>query len=117
MRFLKASVIIMGVLIVIGTVVLVVGIINRSNRSTGDDSSVSVTRAGKTIHMPLGLPAGSTLDQVSPGARGVVLRVTVPGEGPVVYIVPWGGGQAVRITLGAGPATPPAAPKGAPAKP
>lgn len=117
MRFLKASVIIMGVLIVIGTVVLVVGIINRSNRGTGDTAPAPVAQAGKTVHLPLGLPAGSTLDQVSPGARGVVLRVTVPGEGAVVYLVPWNGGRAVRITLGAGPATPPPAPKGVPAKP
>lgn len=116
MRLLKASVIVMGVLIVIGTVVLVIGIINQSGRSGRTDAQAPVADIAKALRLPLGLPAGTTLDQVTPGARGVVLRVTVPGEGPVVYVVPWGGrGRVVRITLGT--EMPPPAAKPVPTKP
>jgi hypothetical protein len=114
MRFLKASVIVMGVLIVIGTVVLVVGIVNQSGRIGGVDPERRTSDIGNLLDLPLGLPAGATLEQATPGARGVVLRVNVPGEGTVVYLVPWDGrGRVVRITLGAGAK----APSGAPAKP
>ena len=113
MRLLKASVIVMGVLIIIGTVVLVVGIINQSQK-VGGKGPVTAD-VGTAVHVPLGLPTGATLDQVTPGARGVVLKVTVPGEGPAVYLVPWDGqGRVVRITLGKGAATPS---RNAPAKP
>lgn len=114
MRLLKASVIVMGILIIVGTVVLVVGLINRSGNLTGGGTQ-PVVDAGKALPLPLGLPQGATLDQVSPGEGGVVLRLTVPGEGPVVYIVPWSGrGRIVRITLGTKPAD---SAKGAPTKP
>ncbi len=118
MRLLKASVIVMGVLIVIGTVVLVVGIINQSNKVGRAGGTAAARDFGETTDLPLGLPDGATLDQVTTGTGGVVLKVTVPGEGPAVYVVPWRGGRVLRITLGKGRAATGGAPaKGAPAKP
>lgn len=81
----------MGVLILVGSVALVVGLVNKA----GDVApSVDLTR---TIRVGLGLPKGATVESVTTTRERIVLLVKLPDGGQVVWVVPAAGGAPLRI--------------------
>lgn len=88
LKALKAAVVVMGVLIVLGTVTLVVVAVNRA-------ATVPASRVAATLRAP----AGSRI--VGLAAVGPRLAVALHGGGPdrVVLVDPATGREAGRITL------------------
>ena len=92
---LKFVVIGMAVLIVVGVAALGYGLATRGG---------SIARAPadpqQALAVPLGLPAGTEVKQIAMGERGVAIHVTIPGQGPWVYVVPLtGSGPILRIAV------------------
>ena len=112
MQFLKALVVIMGVLIIAGFAVIGVELYKRMNdpdrRATAQAETERVV-TGKTEEVGLDLPAGSRMgDPVAVGNR-VVFRVTVPDSADRLFVIdPRSGAITATVTTGSvttGPGT------------
>ncbi|MDQ2103260.1 hypothetical protein [Azospirillum isscasi] len=105
MQFLKALIVIMGVMIIAGFAILGVELYKRINdpeRRSGAETERAAGPAGKTEEVALGLPAGARLgDPVAVGNR-IVFRVTIPDAADRLYVMdPRTGAVAVTVTTGA----------------
>ncbi len=105
MQFLKALVVIMGVMIIAGFAILGVELYKRMSdpdRRSGTEAERTVLPAGRTEEITLGLPAGARMgDPVAVGNR-VVFRVTIPDAADRLYVMdPRTGVIAVTVTAGA----------------
>ncbi len=108
MKFLKALIVIMGVLIIAGFAVIGVELARRFSDPDrrADTADRVVVPAGRSDEVALGLPPGSRIgDPVAAGNR-VLFRVTVPdGEDRLYVMDPRSGAITVTVTTGtaAGP--------------
>ncbi|AWJ84885.1 hypothetical protein TSH58p_15960 [Azospirillum sp. TSH58] len=105
MQFLKALIVIMGVMIIAGFAFLGVELYKRINdpeRRSGADAERAALSTGRTEEVTLGLPAGARMsDPVAVGNR-VVFRVTIPDAADRLYVMdPRTGAIAVTVTAGA----------------
>ncbi|WP_353857549.1 hypothetical protein [Azospirillum formosense] len=105
MQFLKALVVIMGVMIIAGFAILGVELYKRisdpERRAAAETERVAAP-AGRAEEVALGLPAGARLgDPVAVGNR-VVFRATIPDAADRLYVMdPRTGAIAVTVTAGA----------------
>lgn len=80
MRALKALVIGMGVLIVIAVVVLIVGVMNRSDKSTAaENAGPGAVPPTSFSPQSILLPPGAEISETRIGDGRVVLRLALPG--------------------------------------
>lgn len=102
MRALKASVIIMGVLIVLGVIVLVFALVSRIGEEAADTETAGLPSQSPVDLVALGLPEGTAVRRVVPNGATVILHLAVPGQGEWIYIVPaQGAGTIVKIAVSA----------------
>ncbi|MCW2236469.1 hypothetical protein [Azospirillum canadense] len=116
MQFLKALVVIMGVLIIAGFAVIGVELYKRMNdpsrgnpganpsanpSANADPDRVATTPAGRTEEVGLDLPPGTRMgDPVAVGNR-VVFRVTIPDGVDRLYVMdPRSGAISTTVTTG-----------------
>ncbi len=108
MQFLKALIVIMGVLIIAGFAVIGVELYKRMNdpnrgnpSANADPDRVATTPAGRTEEVGLDLPPGTRMgDPVAVGNR-VVFRVTIPDGADRLYVMdPRSGAISTTVTTG-----------------
>ncbi len=104
MKFLKALIVIMGVMIIVGFAVIGVELYKRmSDPDRRADATVDrvAVPAGKIDEVGLDLPAGSRIgDPVAAGNR-VLFRVTLPDNSDRLYVMdPRSGAITTTITTG-----------------
>ena len=105
MRALKFLVVVMGVLIVMGTVTLVVLIIQRAGGTQATSGRADVM-AGAVATLALGEPAGTRIVGLTATADRLVLRLERDGLERVVFIDPKSNQVTGQVILGR-PTTPP----------
>ncbi len=100
-KMLTASVIIMGVLILAGTVALVIGIMRRVNSTSGAPRTAARDPA-KGVLVRLKLPGETKVRSLTRTDKGLAILLTIPGRGDWIYVVPTDGdGPIVRIAVSA----------------
>jgi hypothetical protein len=100
---LKAAVTIMGVMLVVGTIVLIAGIIWKASQLPADSGSSAGGPAGAFEALDIVVPAGSVVGSVVIG--GDRMAVTVEGAESEIIIVDLRRGEIVgRVRLTPGPA-------------
>jgi hypothetical protein len=80
MRALKVLIVVMGVMLVGGTVTLVVLLINRAGRAPAAPTSVAASGPG-TARGVVELPAGARIESTSTTGDRLVVRVSLPDGG------------------------------------
>lgn len=96
----------MGVLIIVGSVVLVVGLVNQVGGAGGDAKPVKADFANAPV-MKLGLPKSTLVRRMVASGDRLFVHVSVPGEGDWIYVVPLAGGPPLKISVsGSSPAKP-----------
>lgn len=98
MRALKALVIILGIVIVVGTTVLVTVIIQRGSRLAGAPASAPAATAGPAkagASHALALPAGAKVLESRLGEGRVLLRAALPDGGEALFVFDAATGKAV----------------------
>ena len=95
MRALKVAVVVMGVLIVLGTVGLVVGIARRSTPPVA-----AVTAPPSTVSATLEEPAGTRIVGIVGVRNRLAVQLQGGGNDRVLLIDPLTGGVTGRISLG-----------------
>lgn len=103
MKALKAAIVIMGVLIVVGVAVLVAELIKRSNdpehRAAAEDRPAAATTTPAAT--ALGLPAGARIADMVPVGNRLVVRVVVPDREERLYVLdPRTGAVTVALSTG-----------------
>ncbi|MBK3735960.1 hypothetical protein GAY29_23225 [Azospirillum brasilense] len=105
MQFLKALIVIMGVMIIAGFAFLGVELYKRINdpeRRAAMDAERATAAAGRTEEVTLGLPAGARLGEPVAVGNRVVFRVTIPDAADRLYVMdPRTGAIALTVTAGA----------------
>lgn len=108
MRFLKALVVIMGVLIVIGVAVLAVELYKRSNdpervaeKAAEKAAAAAVLAAGHGA--ALGLPQGARIGEILPLGPRLAVKVSLPGGDDRLYLLDPRTGTASALLTTAGP--------------
>jgi hypothetical protein len=110
-RTLITLVIVMGVLIIVGSVVLVVGLVNQLG-TAGDAARAARVEVAKAPVLRLGLPKGTQVRRMVAAGDRLMVHVTLPDGGDWIYVVPLSGGRALRIAVtGGAPATTGKSPK------
>ena len=102
MKFLKALIVIMGVMIIVGFAVIGVEIYKRmTDPSRADTADRVVVPTAKIDEVGLDLPAGSRMsDPVAAGNR-VLFRVTLPDGADRLYVMdPRSGAITTTVTTG-----------------
>lgn len=98
MKALKAAVVIMGILIVVGVTVLIMELANRNrdpDRRAGDDGFARV------VETSLDLPDDSAITEMVVAGNRLALRVTLPQGGDRVYLVdPRTGAVTAMVSTG-----------------
>jgi uncharacterized protein YpmB len=103
LAFLKASIIVMGILIVAAVALLVYQLVWRS---TALVRSVPPDAANAAV-LRLGLPQATQVRTMTLSDRTLALHLAVPGQGEWIYVVPLAGeGRILKIAIGAGDAKP-----------
>jgi hypothetical protein len=105
-RFLKALIVIMGVLIVIGVTVLCIELVRRMNdpdrqaeKATEKASAASPT--GVVRATALGLPTGTRIGEVVVVGNRLVIKISLPAGDDRLYIVdPRTGAASELLTTG-----------------
>jgi hypothetical protein len=97
-RKLRTLVIFMGFLIIVGSVVLVVGLVNQIG-GAGGDAKLTKTDFAKAPVMKLGLPKSTLVRRMIASGERLFVHVSVPGEGDWIYVVPLAGGPPLKISL------------------
>lgn len=101
-RTLITLVITMGVLIIVGSVVLVVGLVNQLGSAGGAAQALKVDIAAAPV-LHLGLPKETIVRRMLAAGDRLILHVTIPGSGPGtgdwIYVVPLIGGTPLKISL------------------
>ena len=99
MKLLKASVIIMGVLIVLGIIVLIAAVAMRGNTLMSAPEPVALNPS-KAVIERLNLPEGSEVRQMISRADTIVLLVRIPDRGDWIYFLPLSkGGKLTAIAV------------------
>lgn len=84
MKALKAAVVIMGLLIVVGVTILIMELANRNRdpdrRAGGDDP-------GRIAETDLGLPDDAAISEMVVVGNRLAIRVTMPQGGDRVYLI------------------------------
>ncbi len=100
-KLLTASVIVMGVLILAGTVALVIGIINRADKS-GLAGLATAPDPAKGLLVRLKLPEETKVRSMTRTDKGLAVLLAVPGRGEWIYVIPTdGAGPIVKIAVSA----------------
>lgn len=103
MRFLKAAVIIMGVLIIAGVAVIVAEIVKRASSRAASPAPVAADTT-HPVETAVPLPPGSTVTTVTTTSDRIVLHVTVAGQPDRLLILdPHSAALRATVTLGATP--------------
>ena len=101
-RTLITLVITMGVLIIVGSVVLVVGIVNQVGGAGGAAQAVKVDIAAAPV-LHLGLPKETVVRRILAAGDRLILHISIPGSGRSagdwIYVVPLAGDTPLRISL------------------
>lgn len=98
---LKTSVIVMGVLILLGLGAVVYGVVTRTQSAFKGEELPDLAKAAV---VKLGLP-GAQVKAVTVSDRTLALHLAVPGQGEWVYVIPLTGeGRVLKIAIGAGEA-------------
>ena len=104
MRFLKALVVIMGVLIVVGVAILAVEIAKRMNdpeRAAEKAAEKASATIGAVKGTALGLPQGARIGEVLNIGPRLVVKVSVPGGDDRLYLLdPRSGAVSGLLTTG-----------------
>ncbi|MEQ8696325.1 MAG: hypothetical protein RLT05_07165 [Bauldia litoralis] len=99
-KMLTASVIVMGVLILAGTVALVIGIMKRAD--SNGIASRPVPDAAKGVLVRLKLPQDTKVRSMTRTDKGLAILFAIPGKGDWIYLVPTeGDGPIVKIAVSA----------------
>ena len=98
MRGLKVAVVVMGVLIVLGTIGLAVGVIRRAN-SPAQPVAVALT-VPAVVNAVLKEPEGTRIAGIAALADRLAVQLQGGGVDRVVLIDPRTGAEAGRIALG-----------------
>lgn len=105
MRFIKALVVIMGVMIVVGVAILAVEIAKRMNdperaaEKAAEKNAVSLSAGGKGA--ALGLPQGARIGEVLTVGTRLVVKVSLPAGDDRLYLLdPRAGSASVLLTTG-----------------
>lgn len=110
-RTLITLVIVMGVMIIVGSVVLVVGLVNQLGTAADAERAARVEIAKAPV-VRLGLPKGTQVRRLHAAGDRLVLHVTLPDGGDWIYVVPLAGGSALKVAVtGGAPSTTGKAPK------
>ncbi|WP_448203068.1 hypothetical protein [Azospirillum sp. sgz302134] len=103
MKFLKALIVIMGVLIIVGFAVIGAELYKRMNdpeRRAAADAE-RVVPAAKAEEVGLDLPAGARMSDPVPVGNRVLFRVTVPDGADRLYVMdPRNGAITTTVTTG-----------------
>lgn len=99
-KLLTASVIIMGVLILAGTVALVIGVLRRAETTGAADRFAADPAKGVIVRLKL--PEETKVRSMTRTDKGLAILLTIPGRGDWIYVVPTeGGGPIVKIAVSA----------------
>ena len=89
MRALKASIVVMSVLIVAGLIVVGVTLYNRAvvgdTTTAKTDTTAEPARPFGTVD--LNLPAGATVRQTTISGRRLVVTISIPESGQWIYVI------------------------------
>jgi hypothetical protein len=97
---LKTSVIVMGVLIVLGLGAVVYGVISKTQSAF---KLAEPLDAAKAAVVQLGLPAQTQLRSMAVSERTLVLHLAIPNQGEWIYLVPLSAeGRLLKIPIGPG---------------
>jgi hypothetical protein len=101
-KMLTISVIVMGVLILAGTVALVIGVMRRSE-STSTAARTTAPDPDKGMLVRLNLPEATKVRSMTRTDKGLAILIAIPGRGDWIYVVPTSGnGPIVKIAVTAG---------------
>jgi hypothetical protein len=104
LALIKASVIVMGVVIVLGVGYLAFSLAGRSSAPALRAPPIDAARAAI---VNLGLPAETKVRTMTLSDRTLALHLAVPGQGEWIYVVPLTGeGRILKIAIGAGETKP-----------
>ena len=103
-RTLITLVVVMGVMIIVGSVVLVVGLVNQLG-TAADAARAAQVEIAKAPVLRLGLPKGTQIRRLATAGDKLVLHVTLPDAADWIYVVPLSGGSAVKIAVTGGAAS------------
>ena len=104
LALLKMSVIVMGVLILVGLGAVVYGVITKTGGAMRAAEQLDV---GNAVVLRLGLPAQTQVRAMSVADRTLSLHLAIPGQGEWIYVVPLSGeGRILKIAIGAGETKP-----------
>jgi hypothetical protein len=97
MTLIKASVVAMGIAIVLGVAYL-------AFRLTSQPAGLSVPSSAfdpdKALLVRLGLPAETQIRSLSVADRTVALQLAIPGQGDWIYVIPLTGeGRMLKIAI------------------
>jgi hypothetical protein len=96
LALIKASVIVMGVLIVLGVGYLAYSLIGRTAALRTPPMD-----AARAAVVNLGLPAETKLRTMTLTDRTLALHLAIPGQGEWIYVVPLAGeGRILKIAIG-----------------
>ena len=107
-RTLITLVITMGVLIIVGSVVLVVGLVNQVGDAEKSNKAAKPKVAGAAV-LHLGLPKDTIVRRMLASGDRIILHISIPGSGKGagdwIYVVPLAGGTPLKISLSGAPET------------
>ncbi len=94
---LKASVIGMAVLIVIGVGALVYGLATRTSSMFGGTTAL---QPDKSLVLRLGLPRETQIRSIAAADKTLAVHLDIPGQGQWIYIISLtGDGRMVRVAV------------------
>jgi len=100
-KLLTISVIVMGVLILAGTIALVIGIMKRAD-SSGITTRGPALDPAKGVLLRLKLPQETKVRSMTRTDKGLAILLAIPGQGDWIYLVPTSGdGPIVKIAVSA----------------
>lgn len=103
-RTLIILVVVMGVMIIAGSVVLVVGLVNQLGTAADAERAAKVEIVRAPV-VRLGLPKGTQVRRMASAGDKLIVHVTLPDGGDWIYVVPLSGGSALKIAITGGTAS------------
>ncbi|MCW5773175.1 MAG: hypothetical protein KIT16_16150 [Rhodospirillaceae bacterium] len=100
LALLKVSVVIMGLLILLGLGAVVYGVINKTNTAFKGAEGIDLAKAAT---LKLDLPAATQVKAMTASEKTVALHLSIPGQGEWVYVIPLSAdGRVLKIAIGGG---------------
>lgn len=102
LALLKVSVIVMGLLILLGLGAVVYGVISKSGNALKGAEGIDLAKAAT---LKLGLPAATQVKAMTASDKTLALHLAIPGQGEWIYVVPLAGeARVLKIAIAGGEA-------------